>query len=81
MSFMGWLQIAFVLGCVVAAARPLGLYMARVFQGQRTPVSWIIKPVEKRVLAAAGVKAAREQTWFAYAAAMLLFYAAGFVLL
>lgn len=81
MTLIGWLQIAAVLAAVLIAARPLGLFMARVFQGERTWLTPILKPVEKRFYSLAGVSDTKEQTWLGYALAMLAFSAAGFFVL
>ena len=81
MTFVGWLQIAAVLLAVIVAARPLGLYMAKVFQGERTLLSPVLAPVERAVYGAAGFKPEREQTWLSYTLAMLVFNGIGFLLL
>ena len=81
MTLSGWLQIALVLSAVVAAAWPLGAYMARTFQGERTLLSPVIGPLEQQLYRAAGVNGTSEQNWLAYALAMLAFNAAGFVFL
>ena len=81
MNLMGWLEIALVLGAVLVAAWPLGAYMARVFAGEHTLLGFVLAPVERRVYAAAGVKADAEQSWSSYTLSMLAFNAAGFLLL
>ena len=81
MTITGWLQIALVLGAVIAAAWPLGLYMARVFAGDRTFLSPVLLPVERAVYAAANVDPRKEQTWLSYALAMLATNGLGFLLL
>lgn len=81
MTVVGWLQIALVLGAVLVCAWPLGLYMARVFQGERTPLSPVLRPVERALYGAAAIKAEKEQAWLAYTVAMLVFNALGFLVL
>ncbi len=81
MTFVGWLQIAAVLLAVLVAARPLGLYMAKVFQGERTLLSPVLAPVERAIYGAAGFKPEREQTWLSYTLAMLVFNGIGFLFL
>jgi potassium-transporting ATPase potassium-binding subunit len=81
MTIAGWLQIALVLGAVAMTAWPLGLYMARVFSGQRTFVTPALAPVEGALFRMAGPDAAKSQTWLGYALAMLAFNGAGFLLL
>jgi len=78
MTLTGWLQIALILGLVALTTRPLGLYMARVFSGERTFLSPLLAPVERGFYRLAGVSPEREQSWLAYTLAMLAFSAAGF---
>jgi K+-transporting ATPase ATPase A chain len=79
MTLSGWLEIGLIFGLVALTARPLGLYMARVFTGERTFLSPVVGPVERGFYAAAGVAPEREQSWLSYTLAMLAFSAAGFV--
>jgi K+-transporting ATPase ATPase A chain len=81
MSLVGWGQIGLLFVVVLALIKPLGLYMARVFSGERTVLSVVFGPVERAFYAAGGVRADREQTWLGYAFALLAFSAAGFLLL
>jgi K+-transporting ATPase ATPase A chain len=81
MTLNGWLQIAIMLALVVVTARPLGLFMASVMDGKRTFLAPVVAPVERRFYALAGVDEGREQTWLQYVTSLLLFNAAGFVLL
>ncbi|HRD74702.1 MAG TPA: potassium-transporting ATPase subunit KdpA [Hyphomicrobiaceae bacterium] len=81
MTLIGWLQIALVLGGVLACAWPLGRFMAQVFQGERTLLTGVLKPIENALYGAAGIKAEKEQSWLAYTLAMLMFNALGFLLL
>ena len=81
MTLIGWVQIA--LFCVVVAAlvKPLGWYMTRVFAGERTLLSPVLRPVERLLYAVAGVDERREQNWLTYTIAMLLFHVGGFLIL
>ncbi len=81
MTLNGWLQIALMLALVAVTARPLGLFMAAVMEGKRTFLHPALRPVEGRFYALAGVDETREQSWFGYVSALLIFNAAGFVLL
>jgi len=81
MNAQGWAEIAFTLALTAALAWPLGLYLARVWQGQRTWLDPVMKPVERLVYSAGGIKPERSQTWMAYAASFLAFSAASFVIL
>jgi K+-transporting ATPase ATPase A chain len=81
MTLIGWAQIALVLACVIAAAVPLGYFIARVAAGERTFLHPVLGPVERAIYAAAGVDPRQGQGWKAYTLAMLAFNAAGFALL
>ena len=81
MSLSGWAEIALTMAIIVAVAWPLGLYLARVWQGGRTWLDPVLKPVEGGLYAAFGVKRDASQTWFAYAISFLAFSAASFVVL
>ncbi|HEV2901291.1 MAG TPA: potassium-transporting ATPase subunit KdpA [Pseudaminobacter sp.] len=81
MTINGWIQIAIFCAIVVALVKPLGGYMTRVFNGERTLLSPVLHPIERGLYALSGVDGRQEQHWLTYAVAMLLFNAAGFVLL
>ncbi len=80
MTINGWLQIALFIGLVVALTRPAGGYMTRVFSGERTLLSPLLRPVERGLYRLAGTSEREEQHWLVYVGAMLLFNLAGFVL-
>jgi K+-transporting ATPase ATPase A chain len=81
MTVLGWAQIVLFCAIVVALAPLLGGYMTRVFDGERSFLSPVLRPVEAGLYRIAGVDAAHEQRWLTYAVAMLLFNAGGFFLL
>ncbi len=81
MSGNFWLQFALILGLLLASVRPLGGYMARVFQGEPTPGGAVLRPVERLIYRVCGVRADQEQSWLEYAAAFLAFHLAGMVAL
>ncbi len=81
MTTIGWLQIALYCAIIVALAPVLGAYMTRVFNGEWTWLSPVLRPVETLLYRAGGVDEAREQHWLTYTVAMLLFHAGGFVVL
>ena len=78
MTIIGWLQILLAVALVLVAIQPLGLYMASVFEGEKTLLQPLLAPVERSFYALAGVDPRREQGWLAYTLAMLVFSAAGF---
>ncbi|PWC40172.1 potassium-transporting ATPase subunit KdpA [Azospirillum sp. TSO22-1] len=81
MTALGWFQILLFAALVVAVTRPLGGFMTRVFTGERTVLTPLLRPVERGLYRLAGVDETAEQHWTAYAVAMLLFSAAGMLLL
>jgi K+-transporting ATPase ATPase A chain len=80
MTINGWIQIAIYFAVLTALVVPLGGFMARVFAGERTVLSPVLRPVESLLYRASGIDAMREQHWTTYTVAMLLFNAAGFLL-
>ena len=81
MTILGWAQIALYAIVVILITWPLGGYMTRVFNGERTPLSPVLRPVERGVYFISGVDEKSEQSWVIYVIAMLLFSAAGFITL
>lgn len=81
MTLIGWLQIGLLFLAVLIVIKPLGLYMAKVFGGERTFLSPVLGPVERGFYRAAGIDPDKEQGWLAYTLAMLAFSIAGFVVL
>ena len=75
------IQIGLFFLIVVAISVPLGHYMARVFAGESTFPDPALKPIERLIYRLGGVHPETEQTWIEYAVAMLLFSAAGMLLL
>ncbi|MBV8508687.1 MAG: potassium-transporting ATPase subunit KdpA, partial [Xanthobacteraceae bacterium] len=81
MTVIGWIQIALYCAIVVALVKPLGAYMTHVFNGDRTFLSPVLRPVERAIYWAGGVDERREQSWLTYTVAMLLFHVGGFLIL
>jgi K+-transporting ATPase ATPase A chain len=81
MTSNGWLQIALFGVIVIVITRLFGGYMTRVFAGEWTPLSPLLRPVERFVYWCCGVDEAEEQPWRTYAVSMLFFGVAGFVTL
>ncbi len=77
MTFIGWIQITFLFALVATIIKPLGLYMARIFSGERTFLSPALSPIERLIYSASGVDPAKEQGWLAYTLSMLAFSGAG----
>jgi len=81
MSANGWFQILFFLVVVFLLTKPLGVFMARVFSGQKTFLDALLRPVERLIYRLCGVDEKHEMRWTEYAGAMLLFSGASMVLL
>src|SRR6202023_3274912 len=81
MTVIGWIQIILYCAIVVALVKPLGWYMTRVFSGERTFLSPILRPVEPGVYWPGGVDERREQHWLTYTVAMLLFHVGGVLII
>ena len=81
MTFNGWIQIAIYCAIVAALVKPLGWYMTAVFNGERTLLSPVLRPVETGLYRLGGVDERREQDWLTYTVAMLLFHVGGFLIL
>ena len=66
-------QFILLLAGLIAITRPLGAYMAKVFQGERTWLSRQLAPIEKAIYRVCGIDPSVEQAWTSYAASMLVF--------
>ncbi len=77
----GWGEILFTIAITVALAVPLGAYLARVWQGGKTWLDPVLKPVEAGLYWTFGVDAKKQQNWLAYSLSMLAFSIASFVVL
>jgi K+-transporting ATPase ATPase A chain len=73
MTLNGWLQIIAFLASVLLLTRPLGRFMTRVFNRERTWLDPVLGPIERLIYRLTGVDAAHEMRWTEYAAAMLVF--------
>src|SRR4029077_16026921 len=81
MTIIGWIQILLYCAIIVALTPVLGAYMTRVFNGERTLLSPVLRPVEAALYWAGGVDEKREQHWLTYTVAMLFFHVGGFFIL
>jgi len=81
MTIIGWIQILLYCAIVVALVKPLGWYMTRVFNGESTFLSPVLRPVERGLYWIGGVDERREQHWLTYTVAMLLFHVGGFLII
>src|SRR3954469_17608315 len=81
MTVIGWLQIILFCVIIVALTKPLGWYMTRVFNGERTFLSPVLRPIEAGIYWFSGVDEKREQHWVTYTVATLLFHVGGFLII
>ncbi len=81
MTSIGWIQIALYCAVIIALTKPLGLYMTRVFTGERTFLSPVLRPIERVLYRVSGIDEAQEQTWVAYLVSMVFLHVGGFLIL
>jgi len=81
MTLNGWLQILVFIAIIIAIAKPVGMFMTHVFNGQRTFMHPVLRPVERLIYRLTAVDEKREMHWTEYAAAMLLFSLVSLLLL
>jgi len=81
MTINGWLQILLFLGLIFAVTKPMGVFMARVFERERTFLDPLLRPVERLLYRVTGVDEQHEMPWTEYATAMLLFSLVSMLLL
>jgi potassium-transporting ATPase potassium-binding subunit len=79
MTVNGWIQIALYCAIVIAITAPFGGYLTRVFNGERTLLSPVLRPLERLFYVVSGVDEKEDQHWVTYAFAMLAFSMAGFL--
>src|SRR6195256_4621521 len=81
MTAIGWIQILLYCAIVVALVKPLGGYRTRVFNGERTFLSPVLRPVERGLYWLGGGDEKREQDWLTYTVVMLFFHVGGFLII
>jgi K+-transporting ATPase ATPase A chain len=81
MTLNGWLQILFFIVLIFAVTKPLGIFMAHVFNHERTFLDFVLRPLERLIYKLTGVNEEREMRWTEYAVAMLLFSAVSMIVL
>ena len=81
MTANGFVQIALYCVVVILLVKPFGFYMTRVFNGERTFLSPLLRPLERVIYSLSRVNEREEQSWIGYGLAMLTFSLAGFLAL
>src|SRR3984885_3443867 len=80
MSLNGWLQIFLFIAAVLLLAKPMGSYIARVFERRKTFLDPVLVPCERLLYRVTGINPEQEMRWTEYAVAMLVFSAATMLL-
>jgi K+-transporting ATPase ATPase A chain len=73
MSLIGWVQILCFFGLIVACAKPLGSYMAAIFEGRFNRITRVLRPFELGIYRVCGIDESVEQHWSRYAGSLLAF--------
>ena len=81
MTVNGWLQIAVFLALILVVTKPLGVFMTRVFNREKTFMDPVLRPLERLLYRVTGVDEDREMGWKEYAVSVLLFSAVSMLLL
>jgi len=81
MTLNGWLQIFFFLLIVLLITKPMGVFLARVFNREKTFFDPLLRPLERLLYRLTGVDENHEMRWTEYAIAMLLFSAVSMIVL
>jgi K+-transporting ATPase ATPase A chain len=81
MTTFDWLQLGLYLFVLLLLVKPLGSYMAHVYEGEHTLLTPMIRPIERLIYRIAGLRADEEMDWKTYAVAMLLFNLVGLLFL
>src|SRR6476646_6464033 len=81
MTINGWLQIGLFLVLIFMVTKPLGVFMARVFNREKTFMDPVLRPIERLLYRVPGVDENHEMRWTEYAIAMLLFSAVSMIVL
>ena len=81
MTFIGWAQIIVFCFAIVLLTKPLGGFMTRVFTGERTFLSPVLRPLERGFYKLAGIDENQEQHWLSYTFSLMLFHILGFIIL
>ena len=79
MTSIGILQILVFFGLILLVTKPIGLFMSRLFQGERTFLHPVLRPIEALVYKLCGVREDQEQRWTHYAGSLLAFSIMSFV--
>lgn len=79
MNIYTFAQIFLYMGVLLLLVKPLGNYMAKVYQGEHLFLSWLLSPIERFIYRFSGINPKNEMTWKVYAVALLLFNFIGLI--
>jgi K+-transporting ATPase ATPase A chain len=79
MTMSGFVYIVVFFLCLLAVTKPLGLYMTRVFEGERTFLHPLLRPLERLIYRLCGIRETSEQRWTQYSASVIAFSLMGFL--
>jgi len=79
MNLYSWLQLIFYMVALLALAKPLGSFMAKVYQGEHTFLDPVLGPVERFVYRVSGIKSDEDMNWKTYAIAVMVFNVLGLI--
>jgi K+-transporting ATPase ATPase A chain len=77
----GWLQAGVLFGAILLLAKPVGIFLAKVFQGETTWLSRVLRPLEVAIYRVSGIREDEEMPWYGYAFAVLAFHLVGLAFL
>src|ERR1044071_1632839 len=73
MTLIGWIQILIFALVILAVTKPIGIYMFRIFEGDRQPLPRFFGPLERRIYKLCGIDPRDQQDWKQYTLALLVF--------
>jgi len=79
MTIRDWVQLVLYLGILLATAKPIGIYLQRVFAGEKTALQPVIAPIERLIYRFVGIRPDEDRSWVRYAADVMVFSVAGFL--
>src|SRR5258707_7065892 len=79
MNIYSWVQLIFYMVVLLALAKPLGSFMAKVYQGERTFLDRVLGPIERFIYRLSSVKPDEDMNWKTYAIAVMLFNVLGII--
>src|SRR5260370_29848346 len=71
MTLLGVAQILFFFAIILAITKPIGIFLYRVFEGQRTFLHTVFRPLEGLIYSVSGIREKEEQTWVSYSASLI----------